>query len=302
MKLKKFLFFILFGLIFNLGFFFIADHVIAYDNFSTSEVISNLGGYGDTGTNYSLCASSTFNNAGFWIKLNFPIEINLSNISTHVLPLSYSGSWSYNLNDLLKHDIYTGSTTSSTLLSSKSVRNIGLTTVGGIFSSYYENGEVILSANTDYWLHYYLTAGLCGSTKNIYINTRTWSSTNANKYGDSSSTIKVIDYLTGSENTYSGKSPTFSIHRYLSSGSGSICGDCVCSGGSGATTSTSTLITSEFLGGQDIGKISAISGTDESGITYTIYSYPNLLFRFILSVLGLSLAVCCLLIFFKLKK
>lgn len=88
----------------------------------------------------------------------------------------------------------------------------------------------------------------------------------------------------------------------LSGGGSTSCGDCICSGGSGATTSTSTLITSEFLGGQDIGKISAISGTDESGITYTIYSYPNLLFRFILSVLGLSLAVCCLLIFFKLKK
>lgn len=302
MNRKKFFYFILFGLIFNLGFFFIADFVKAYDNFSTSEVISNLGGFNDLGTNHSLCGSSTFPNAGYWIKLNFTTEINLSNISTYVQTYSSSGGWTTNLSGLLKHDIHTGSTTSSTLISSKIVKNIGLTTVAGIFSTYYENGEVILSANTDYWLHYYLTAGYCSATKNIYMNTRTYSSTNENRYGDSSSTIKVVDYLTGAESELFGRSPTFSIHRYLSSGSGSSCGDCICGGSGSSTTSTSTLINSEFLGGQDIGKISSISGTDDSGITYTIYSYPNLLFKFVIAVIVLSLSVCCLLIFFKYKK
>lgn len=90
----------------------------------------------------------------------------------------------------------------------------------------------------------------------------------------------------------------------LSGGGSTSCGDCICesSGGSSATTSTSTIINAEFLDNQDIGKISSVSGIDDNGITYTIYNLPYFLFKFIFIILIFTFITSITLIILKIKK
>lgn len=280
MKLKKFLFCILFGLIFNLGFFFIADHVKA-ESVILNDIISTYS------TGYYFCASTTDETVGVFVKFRFENSFYLDTFTFN--NISATGAWSgRNLTGTLK--IKTSTSTTDYICQQKSEN---MTTLGGDVYTVikFSPNDCLLENDTDYWFQ-------------ITTNDCTWKtytrSLGFKTNGSDDREVYAKDY-TGSIST-STKTFLVNITSYPLSND---CGDCICTsggGGSGATTSTSTLITSEFLGGQDIGKISAISGTDESGITYTIYSYPNLLFRFIFSVLGLSLVVCCLLIFFKLKK
>lgn len=299
MNFKKFLYFILFGLILNLSFFFTVNSVKAESDDTLIDTMQKW--IYDEGL--IICSSSTLstldNNQGVFLKYNFSIDDDFY-LKSFTFRQGLSGSWATN-NIRYKLDIKDSTSTSANIIceSISDTFNYSSTYTGTFKTFYFNQDYCELKKDTDYWFNIKsdIDDNCTYSTKLLNFGFSNYFTTE----GD----IDVWYYPsnTGTPTHRTDLTPIVFIQKYSDSETG-VCGDCICSGGGGssATTSTSTLINSQFLGGQDIGKISAISGTDETGITYTVYSYPNLLFRFILAILVLGVSVSCLLIFFKTKK
>lgn len=154
-----------------------------------------------------------------------------------------------------------------------------------ISTSYKFNPPYVMEANTDYWL-LFVGTNICTSFF----------------YGTSN--INLYDYETYRsgelQNNFDLASQimTTTTPEIIASSTGE-CPDCTnncfCGGISGATTSTSSIITDTFLDDNDISTIKSVSGVVDNK-NYTIYYFPFLLFIYIFIIL-----IVCLLVIYIFK-